>query len=93
MLAEEVYSIGSPLGKSLAGTVSRGILSATDRTFENKTFLQSDVNVTHGNSGGPLIDTKGAVIGISQSGFPANGNLNFFIPINEALKKLAVEIQ
>ncbi len=88
--AEEVYAIGSPKSKELAGTVTKGILSA-DRISNNQNFLQSDVAITNGNSGGPLIDAKGFVIGISTQGIPGTA-LNFFIPIMDALKKLAIDL-
>jgi len=59
-------------------------------------FIQSDVNVLPGNSGGPLLDENGNVIGISVSAlflhnFPSG--INFFIPINEAINSMNIRFQ
>ena len=89
---ETVYAIGSPLGEALQNTMTKGIVSA-NRVQGGQAFIQSDVAVTHGNSGGPLLDEKGRVIGITDWGIGSdsgNLNLNFFIPIGEALKALAL---
>lgn len=62
------------------------------RTLEGESFIQSDAPITHGNSGGPLLDAKGAVVGLSDLGMdPSLGStINFFIPIDDALKVLAL---
>lgn len=86
----EVYAIGSPLDEKFKSTVSRGIVSGI-REENNKTFIQSDVNVRPGNSGGPLVDKNGVVIGIAVSGLVVDNvaqGINFFIPIGDALKTL-----
>jgi S1-C subfamily serine protease len=90
-LGETVYAIGTPLDQNLQNTVTRGVVSGL-RTLEGESFIQSDTPVTHGNSGGPLLDAKGAVVGLSDLGAdPALGSsINFFIPIDEALKVLAL---
>jgi len=91
-VGETVYSIGAPLGEELQNTVTRGIVSAT-RMIEGQPFIQSDTPVTHGNSGGPLLDEKGAVVGLSDLGMdPSLGStLNFFIPIQDALRALGLK--
>ena len=92
-LGETVYAIGTPREKEFAGTLTRGVISTVDREIEGQAFLQSDVAITHGNSGGPLLDEKGWVIGISHSTYEPGGvsqNINFFIPIDEALRALAL---
>jgi serine protease Do len=89
---ETVYAIGSPLGEALQNTMTKGIVSA-NRVQDGQTFIQSDVAVTHGNSGGPLLDDKGQVIGITDWGIGSdsgNLNLNFFIPIGDALRALGL---
>ncbi len=89
---EGVYAIGSPLGETYQNTMTKGIVSAT-RVENGLPLIQSDVAITHGNSGGPLLDEKGQVIGLSVSGMMVNGaplNLNFFIPIEDALRALAL---
>jgi S1-C subfamily serine protease len=89
---ETVYAIGSPLGEALQNTMTKGIVSA-NRVQDGQTFIQSDVAVTHGNSGGPLLDERGQVIGITDWGIGSdsgNLNLNFFIPIGDALRVLGL---
>lgn len=89
---ETVFAIGTPLEDRLQNTMTRGIVSAT-RTYDGLSFIQSDVGVTHGNSGGPLIDEKGAVIGLTVIGMHADESksLNLFIPIDDALRALALQ--
>ncbi|MDB5497621.1 MAG: hypothetical protein JWP28_1652 [Phenylobacterium sp.] len=89
---ETVYAIGSPLGEALQNTMTKGIVSA-NRVQDGQPFIQSDVAVTHGNSGGPLLDEKGQVIGLTDWGIGSdsgNLNLNFFIPIGDALRVLGL---
>jgi S1-C subfamily serine protease len=87
-----VYAIGSPLGKGYQGTVSSGIVSAT-RVMEGMRYIQSDVSVTHGSSGGALLDENGAMIGITVSGNERASGLNFFIPIGDVMDFLSLEQQ
>jgi serine protease Do len=83
-----VLAIGSPYG--LANTVTAGIVSAKSRALPNETyvpFLQTDVAVNPGNSGGPLFNTAGEVIGINSQIFSRTGGyqgLSFAIPIEVA---------
>jgi serine protease Do len=87
-----VYAIGSPLGKAYQGTVSSGIVSAT-RLIEGMRYIQSDVSITHGSSGGALLDESGSVIGITVSRVEQDGptGINFFIPIGDALDFVNLE--
>jgi len=89
---DPVFAIGSPLGEAQQNTMTKGIVSAL-RTRDGLSYIQSDVAVTHGNSGGPLLDEKGRVIGITDLGLTSNGTpigLNFFIPIGDALRALSL---
>jgi hypothetical protein len=90
-VGEEVYVLGSPLGDKFSTTLTRGVLSAY-RTLGKRRYLQSDVAILPGSSGGPLLDAKGKAIGISLGGLGAKGlaGMNFFIPIKEALGKLNI---
>lgn len=91
-IGEDVYAIGSPYGERFSGTLTRGVLSG-HRTLDTLRFLQSDVAVLPGNSGGPLLDADGRVVGIAVRALDAGrANLNLFIPIQEALDVLAVDI-
>lgn len=90
-VGDEVFALGSPFGAMLSGSVSRGVLSAR-RVLESVPFLQSDVAVAPGSSGGPLLDAQGRVVGIAQLGSKSAG-VNLFIPIDEALEKLALTVK
>jgi S1-C subfamily serine protease len=89
-VGEDVYVLGSPLGNTLSGTLTKGVLSA-HRVLDGVSFLQSDAAVNPGNSGGPLMDVDGRVIGITDIGSNAHG-LGLFIPIDEAIEKLGLTI-
>ena len=91
-VADEVYVIGAPYLASLRSTVSKGIVSAF-RTIDGRHYIQSDAAITPGSSGGPLVDDKGNVIGITVAGYGEGQNLNLFIPIDEALAALNIEIE
>ena len=83
--------IGNPLGLDLANSVTAGIISAKDRTItvEDRTMnvIQTDASVSNGNSGGPLINAYGQVIGITSAKVSSSigEGLGFAIPIDEAL--------
>lgn len=91
---QRVYAIGSPLGQQYQGTVSSGVISAT-RIMEGMRFIQSDVPVSHGSSGGALLDENGAMIAMTVSGDdrPEAHGLYFFIPIGDAMDFLNLEQQ
>lgn len=91
-VGSDVFAVGSPRDEKYRSTVSKGIVSGV-REEQNKAYIQSDVNVLPGNSGGPLIDKTGSVVGITVSGLFINNapqGINFFIPINDALKSMGV---
>ena len=85
-VGEWVIAIGSPFG--LENTVTAGIVSAKSRdTGDYLPFIQTDVAVNPGNSGGPLINMRGEVVGINSQIFTTSGAYNgisFAIPIDEA---------
>jgi len=83
-------AIGNPLG--LGGTVTAGIISAISRDIGNGPyvkFIQTDASINRGNSGGPLFDMNGKVIGINSAIISQTGGsigLGFAIPSNSAKK-------
>lgn len=90
---ETVFAIGTPLDPKYENTVTRGVLSAS-RLENGRPFLQSDVTVNAGNSGGPLLDESGAAIGIAVLAYRPQGlptGINLFIPIGDAVDKLALQ--
>ncbi|MNS84041.1 putative periplasmic serine endoprotease DegP-like precursor [compost metagenome] len=89
-VGEPVLAIGSPYG--FENTVTAGIVSAKSRSLPDDTyvpFIQTDVAVNPGNSGGPLFNQRGEVIGINSQIYSQTGGyqgLSFAIPINVATK-------
>ena len=87
-VGEWVMAIGSPFG--LENTVTAGIVSAKQRdTGDYLPFIQTDVAVNPGNSGGPLINMRGEVVGINSQIFSRSGGymgISFAIPIDEAMR-------
>jgi S1-C subfamily serine protease len=89
-VGQRVYALGNPFG--LEGTITTGIISALNRTLpsriagrELQSIIQTDAALNPGNSGGPLLDTSGRIIGMNvaiatKSG--QNAGLGFAIPIN-----------
>lgn len=97
-VSEAVLAVGAPLSERMQGTVTRGIVSShrKDR-LTGYPLLQADVTVHPGNSGGPLLDANGNVVGITVSGLSSaeglNTGLNFFIPIADALARLNLRVE
>ncbi|GGY75969.1 DegQ family serine endoprotease [Pseudoduganella plicata] len=89
-VGEWVLAIGSPFG--LESTVTAGVVSAKGRSLpddSNVPFIQTDVAVNPGNSGGPLFNTKGEVVGINSQIYSQTGGyqgLSFAIPIDLATR-------
>jgi len=75
----KVYAIGSPLG--LQNTISEGIVSNPARNGGAVNYIQITTPISHGSSGGALINSKGEVIGITSAGFSEGQNLNLAIPM------------
>lgn len=88
-VGEWVLAIGSPFG--FEHTATQGIVSALSRSLPDDTyvpFIQTDVAVNPGNSGGPLFNTKGQVVGVNSQIYSRSGGyqgLSFSIPINVAM--------
>ena len=97
-VGDTVYAIGNPLGVELRGTLTQGIISAIDRrvTMDGKamTMLQTTAALNNGNSGGPLINEYGQVIGINTMKMSSRGGdsesatvegLGFAVPTGRAV--------
>lgn len=93
-VGELVIAVGNPLGFDLFGSVTSGIVSALDREISinerQMKLIQTDAAINFGNSGGPLLNSCGQVIGINSAKMSSNygsgsvEGLGFSIPINEA---------
>jgi S1-C subfamily serine protease len=95
-VGQRVYAIGNPFG--LSGTMTRGIISAirSIRGAENNPIedaIQTDAAVNPGNSGGPLLNSRGEVIGITtliaNNGADQSSGIGFAIPVNTAKAVIA----
>ena len=98
VVGDSVVAIGNPLG--LDGTATTGIVSALKRDIESpngaviQNAIQTDAAINHGNSGGPLLDSRGRVIGInSQIASESGGNdgIGFAVPI-DTIRPVAASI-
>jgi S1-C subfamily serine protease len=98
-VGEPVAAIGSPLGNE--NSLAVGVVSAVHRSIQSLTSsyqlvdaIQTDAAITHGNSGGPLFDAAGRVVGInaqirSESGAGNDAGVGFAVPIDSAKRSLA----
>jgi serine protease Do len=96
----EVIAIGTPLSKNFAQTLTKGVISGSNRTIESQNgtsvnLIQTDTAINPGNSGGPLVNAKGQVIGINSMklgsetiGETSIEGIGFAIPINEVKNKI-----
>lgn len=96
----EVIAIGTPLSKNFAQTLTKGVISGSNRTIESQSgtsvnLIQTDTAINPGNSGGPLVNSKGQVIGINSMklgtetlGEASIEGIGFAIPINEVKNKI-----
>ena len=98
-VGDDVIAVGNALALEGSMSVTRGIISALDRsittgsdysTSEMTGLIQTDAAISSGNSGGPLVNADGEVIGIntavaSSSGSTQASNIGFVIPINQAM--------
>lgn len=98
-IGDTVFAVGAPLDSVYSWTVTRGILSGKDRMVEVSTtnsnssdwvmkVLQTDTAINSGNSGGPLANSNGEVIGVTSLKLVSNGveGMGFAIPIEEAME-------
>ncbi|MBR4830452.1 MAG: trypsin-like peptidase domain-containing protein [Bacilli bacterium] len=89
-LGETVFTVGSPMGEEYSGSITKGIISAKERTIETESVvtkvIQTDAAINPGNSGGPLVSLSGEVIGITSMKLADESieGMGFAIPINEA---------
>lgn len=89
---DAILALGSPLG--LENTVTTGIVSGVDRSFEIDPYtysnmIQISAPITHGNSGGPLVDAAtGEVLGINSAAVNQESGIGFSIPISSVLNQV-----
>lgn len=90
-IGEQVYAIGNPIGLEFQRTVTAGIISGINRTIKieegtSKSYMegliQTDASINRGNSGGPLVNAQGEIIGINSVKIESAEGIGFAIPIN-----------
>jgi serine protease Do len=88
----DVWAIGTPEDITLGQSVSKGVLSGL-RKANNLSYLQTDVSINHGNSGGPLINKEGTILGVVTSKLIGVGTegVGFAINATEVFDKLKIE--
>jgi serine protease Do len=94
-LGDTVFTVGAPLGKEYMGTITKGIVSGINRMVSVQLgsgnylmeVIQTDAPINSGNSGGPICNIKGEVVGITSSKLAGTGieGMGFAIPINSVM--------
>ncbi|MCS7031967.1 MAG: trypsin-like peptidase domain-containing protein [Gloeomargarita sp. SKYG116] len=90
-VGDQVIAMGTPLGQQ--NTITKGIISVI-HSFEAGHIIQTDTQILGGNSGGPLLNNRGAVVAVNTSGIfgaPVEG-LKFSVPIVQALERMRVRV-
>lgn len=86
-VGQRVYAIGNPFGLVGGPTVTSGVVSALNRSIQDRrvslqNLVQTDAPINPGNSGGPLVDTRGKVVAVNTAIIPYAQGIGFAIPIN-----------
>lgn len=92
-VGEDVYAIGTP--NSMDYTLTKGVLSAKDRKLGPNRYLQIDAPINSGNSGGPLLDDSGAVIGVNTLKITNSEGIGLAVPmtaVSDFLERSGIEI-
>lgn len=90
LVRDEVFVLGFPYG--MPYTETQGIVSAPRQLMNGKYYIQTDAPVNPGNSGGPLVNKNGEIIGITTSKFTEADNMGFAIPANTLKEVLEIYV-
>ena len=103
VVGEEVIAIGNPIGIEFQRSATKGIVSGINRTLKveddvssviMENLIQTDASINTGNSGGPLINSNGEIIGINTIKITSAEGIGFAVPINVVrpiIKKLSID--
>jgi serine protease Do len=94
-VGDPVFAIGALYEQKFQGTVTRGVVSA-ERVFDGYAYLQSDVTVAPGASGGPLLDAQGRIVGLTVKGLAPTGapaGVNLFVPTRDVIDFLSLDVR
>ena len=86
-VGDEVLAVGSP--RKMYFSVSRGLVSFPSRSLDGVDYIQTDLPINVGNSGGPLVDREGRVVGVVSFIFKDSQGLSFALPIDRAVSRFA----
>lgn len=92
-IGEDIYAVGAP--KSMEYTLTKGVISAQNREIGGNKYLQIDAAINEGNSGGPLLNDDGKVLGINTLKMSDSEGIGLAIPVNtlkDYLKILGLEL-
>lgn len=85
-VGDEVYAIGAP--NSMAYTLTKGVVSSKDREVNSQSYIQTDAAINSGNSGGPLMNETGQVIGVNSYKMSDSEGIGLAIPIESVVSYL-----
>jgi S1-C subfamily serine protease len=94
-IGKEIYVIGTPSAEDLSQTLTKGIISSVRKQSNGTKIIQTDASISRGNSGGPLIDKEGKLLGIVNAKLIGMGieGISFAIPAGEIVKSLAIKLK
>jgi hypothetical protein len=84
---QDVAAIGAPMG--LEHSTTKGVISQVERKLDDRTVIQTDTPLNPGNSGGPLIDAAGDVVGVNTAIVKHGEGLGFAVPANQVVQFMA----
>lgn len=88
-VGDDVYAIGAP--NSLAYTLTKGVISSKERKTGSQTYIQTDAAINSGNSGGPLLNDAGEVIGVNSYKMSDSEGIGLAIPISTVIQYMSNE--
>lgn len=89
-MGDEVFAIGAP--RKMTFSMSHGIVSYVGRSFDGTFYVQTDLTANSGSSGGPVMNDRGELIGVSSFILRGSQGLTFAVPIDYAYKRFAAEL-
>lgn len=94
-MGKEIYVIGTPSAEDLSQTLTKGIISSIRKQANGSKIIQTDASISRGNSGGPLIDKEGKLLGIVNAKLIGMGieGISFAMPASDITKSLAIKIK
>jgi len=85
---DQVFVLGFPFG--MPYTVTEGIVSSPNQLMQGRHYIQTDAAVNPGNSGGPVVDASGRLVGITTAKFTEADNMGFAIPVTDLINEFSL---